>query len=114
MRCNKRPVALFAALTLPLALGACSEDAEPEGSEVLKVGFITKFPVDFYDIMVEAVEAYDAEHADVEVVFGQGKSGTDDEGVINTIENMIAQNVKAIGWTLSAEEIAEIDGITKG
>jgi aryl-alcohol dehydrogenase-like predicted oxidoreductase len=25
----------------------------------------------------------------------------------------VEQNVKAIGWTLSAEEIAEIDGITK-
>jgi len=26
----------------------------------------------------------------------------------------VEQNVKAIGWALSAEEIAEIDGITKG
>src|SRR6266404_3997076 len=26
----------------------------------------------------------------------------------------VEQNVKAIGWTLSAEELAEIDGITKG
>ena len=52
-----------------------------------------------YDIMVDAVKKYDAEHADVEVIFGQGKSGTDDEGVINTIENMIAQNVKAIAVT---------------
>jgi aryl-alcohol dehydrogenase-like predicted oxidoreductase len=26
----------------------------------------------------------------------------------------IEANVKAIDWTLSAEEIAEIDGITKG
>jgi simple sugar transport system substrate-binding protein len=88
-------------MTLPLALGACSDDAEPEaeGNEVLKVGFITKFPVDFYDIMVEAVKKYDADHADVEVMFGQGKSGTDDEGVINTIENMIAQDVKAIAVT---------------
>jgi len=25
----------------------------------------------------------------------------------------VEQNVKAIGWTLSAEEMAEIDGITK-
>jgi simple sugar transport system substrate-binding protein len=99
MRRNKRLVALLAALTLPLALAACSEDAEPEGNEVLKVGFITKFPVDFYDLMVEAVKTYDADQADVEVVFGQGKSGTDDEGVINTIENMIAQDVKAIAVT---------------
>jgi len=26
----------------------------------------------------------------------------------------VEQNVKAIIWTLSAEELAEIDGITKG
>ena len=26
----------------------------------------------------------------------------------------VEQNVKAIGWTLSAEEMAEIDRITKG
>ena len=26
----------------------------------------------------------------------------------------VEQNVKAITWTLSAEELAEIDGITKG
>jgi aryl-alcohol dehydrogenase-like predicted oxidoreductase len=26
----------------------------------------------------------------------------------------VEQNVKATGWALSAEELAEIDGITKG
>jgi aryl-alcohol dehydrogenase-like predicted oxidoreductase len=26
----------------------------------------------------------------------------------------VEQNVKAIDWTLSAEELAEIDGMTKG
>jgi simple sugar transport system substrate-binding protein len=90
-------------MALPLSIAACSSSAKPAGdsanNQVIKVGFITKFPVDFYDIMVDAVKKYDSEHADVEVVFGQGKSGTDDEGVINTIENMIAQNVKAIAVT---------------
>src|SRR3954463_15282649 len=93
------------AMTLTsLVLVSCSSGGESGkantgGAEKLKVGFITKFPVDFYDIMVDAVKKYDSAHADVEVVFGQGKSGTDDEGVINTIENMIAQNVKAIAVT---------------
>lgn len=87
-----------------LALVSCSSgedagNADSGGAETLKVGFITKFPVDFYDIMADAVKKYDAEHADVEVIFGQGKSGTDDEGEINTIENMIAKNVKAIAIT---------------
>src|SRR5918994_371240 len=100
MRRTKALIAVIAAAALPLALGACNSGAnEGTGTSVLKVGFITKFPVDFYDIMVDAVKKYDAEHADVEVIFGQGKSGTDDEGVINHIENMIAKEVKAIAIT---------------
>jgi ABC-type sugar transport system substrate-binding protein len=87
-----------------LLLASCSSgpdtgNAGTGGGETLKVGFITKFPVDFYDIMVDAVKKYDTEHADVEVIFGQGKSGTDDEGQINHIENMIAKGVKAIAIT---------------
>ena len=70
-----------------------------DAGKSLKIGFITKFPVDFYDTMVDAVKKYDAEHADVEVIYGQGKSGTDDEGEINTIEDMIAKNVQAIAIT---------------
>ena len=87
-----------------LVLASCSSDpdtgnVDTGGGETLKVGFITKFPVDFYDIMADAVKKYDTEHADVEVIYGQGKSGTDDEGEINHIENMIAKGVKAIAIT---------------
>ena len=74
---------------------------------VLKVGLITKFPVDFYDTMVDAVKKYDAEHADVEVVYGQGKSGTDDEGEIAIIENMIVQGVKAIAITPTSPNVQD-------
>ncbi|RSM65488.1 sugar ABC transporter substrate-binding protein [Actinoplanes sp. ATCC 53533] len=93
------------AMTLAsLVLASCSSNgdtgkADAGGGEPLKVGFITKFPVDFYDIMVDAVKKYDAAQADVEVIYGQGKSGTDDEGEINHIENMIAKGVKAIAIT---------------
>jgi simple sugar transport system substrate-binding protein len=92
------------AVLVTLALVSCSSgkgsgDADTGSGDTFKVGFITKFPVDFYDIMVDAVKKYDDQHADVEVIFGQGKSGTDDEGEINTIENMIAKNVKAIAIT---------------
>jgi ABC-type sugar transport system substrate-binding protein len=104
MQHKTRLVALITAIALPVSVAACSSDAKPaansgNNNQVIKVGFITKFPVDFYDIMVDAVKKYDSGNADVEVVFGQGKSGTDDEGVINTIENMMAQNVKAIAVT---------------
>lgn len=104
MQHGSRLIAIVAAVTLPLVSTACSSDDRDPGSgsgapETLKVGFITKFPVDFYDIMVDAVKKYDDEHADVEVLFGQGKSGTDDEGVINHVENMIAKGVGAIAVT---------------
>ena len=71
----------------------------------LKVGLITKFPVDFYDTMVDAAKKYDAEHPDVEVVYGQGKSGTDDEGEIAIIENMIVQGVDAIAITPTSPNV---------
>lgn len=95
------------ALALPLSASACNGDstASNGGSDVLKVGLITKFPVDFYDTMVDAVKKYDADHADVEVIYGQGKSGTDDEGVIAIIENMITQNVKAIAVTPTSPNV---------
>lgn len=99
------------ALTLVLAIAAtgCSDDADGGGSGSstgsVKVGLITKFPVDFYDTMVDAVKKYDSEHDDVEVVYGQGKSGTDDEGVIAIIENMITQQVKAIAVTPTSPNV---------
>ena len=71
----------------------------------VKIGFITKFPVDFYDIMVDAAKTWAADHADVEVVFAQGKSGTDDEGEIAAIESMITQGVNAIAITPTSPNV---------
>jgi ABC-type sugar transport system substrate-binding protein len=95
------------ALAVPLSLSACNKDSSTPNtnSSVLKVGLITKFPVDFYDTMVDAVKKYDADHPDVEVVYGQGKSGTDDEGEIAIIENMIVQGVKAIAITPTSPNV---------
>jgi ABC-type sugar transport system substrate-binding protein len=95
--------ALVVAVTI--AAAGCGADDPAAGSDTIKVGFITKFPVDFYDTMVDAVKKYDKDHADVEVVFGQGKSGTDDEGVIAIIENMITQDVKAIAVTPTSPNV---------
>jgi simple sugar transport system substrate-binding protein len=102
---------LVPALTMVVAIAAAgcdsgdSDNGGGSGSETIKVGFITKFPVDFYDTMVDAVKKYDSEHKDVEVVFGQGKSGTDDEGEIAIIENMITQQVKAIAITPTSPNV---------
>lgn len=109
MRRVPKPAILALTLALPLSLIACNDDSSTSngGSEVLKVGLITKFPVDFYDTMVDAVKKYDAEHTDVEVIYGQGKSGTDDEGVTAIIENMITQNVKAIAVTPTSPNVKD-------
>ncbi|MDP4501888.1 sugar ABC transporter substrate-binding protein [Nonomuraea turcica] len=74
----------------------------------MKVGFITKFPVDFYDTMVDAVKTWNRDHPDVEVLFGQGKSGTDDEGETAQIESMLAKGVKAIAITPTSPNLQNV------
>ena len=100
---------LATATALMISSAACNSGGNNtgtgQGSGVIKVGLITKFPVDFYDTMVDAVKKYDAEHPDVEVIYGQGKSGTDDEGEIAIIENMIVQGVKAIAITPTSPNV---------
>jgi simple sugar transport system substrate-binding protein len=106
MRRSSITALLAVALVVPLA--GCGDDGTDPGSggsAPIKVGLITKFPVDFYDTMVDAVKQYDAAHSDVEVLFGQGKSGTDDEGEIAIIENMITQGVKAIAITPTSPNV---------
>ena len=73
-------------------------------AEKTKIGFITKFPVDFYDTMVDAAKKWAADKP-VDVVFAQGKSGTDDEGEIAAIESMITQGVKAIAITPTSPNV---------
>jgi len=92
---------------LALSTSACSAQTEekPTVSGPIKVGFITKFPGDFYDTMVDAVKQYDAEHDDVEVVFGQGRGGTDDESAIGFIESMTAQKVHVIAITPTSPNV---------
>src|SRR5688572_14093411 len=105
MKRSLKAAALAAAMLLPISLGACSSAEPTQNDSVLKVGLITKFPVDFFDIMVDAVKGYDAAHDDVEVIYGQGKSVTDDEGIIAIIENMIVQGVKAIAITPTSPNV---------
>ena len=88
------------ALVLLLLSGACAGGTDhPAPVGPVKIGFITKFPGDFYGKMVAAVKKYDAEHSDVEVVFGQGRTGTDDESAIRFIDSMVAAKVDAIAIT---------------
>ena len=73
----------------------------------MKIGFITKFPVDFYDTMVDAAKDWNKDHPEVELIFAQGASGTDDEGEIAAIESMVTQGVKAIAITPTSPNVQD-------
>ena len=107
---TNRILAAAAAATIALSLAACAAPADPGGGggddDVLTIGFITKFPVDFYDIMVDAAKEWDANEPGAEVVFAQGESGTDDEGEIAAIQSMITQGVDAIAITPTSPAVA--------
>ncbi len=73
----------------------------------MTIGFITKFPVDFYDIMVDAARTWAEDHPEVSLVFAQGASATDDEGEINAIESMVTQGVDAIAITPTSPNVQD-------
>ena len=97
------PVATEAA---PAPTDAAAPDTAASGG-TSKIGFITKFPVDFYDTMVDAAKAWNADHPDIEMIFAQGSSGTDDEGEIAAIESMVTQGVKAIVITPTSPNVQD-------
>jgi ABC-type sugar transport system substrate-binding protein len=119
----RRTIALLLGVTL--LVGACSSGASPKPSvasappavsaspaasesaaaESIKLGLITKFPVDFFFIIEDAVKEWDVAHDDVEVVMGQGKAGNDHEGQIALIESFVAQGVKGIAVTPTGVEV---------
>ena len=107
----KKKHLLVAAITASLALSmsACAPASTPSGGDddVLTIGFITKFPVDFYDIMVDAAKEWDANEPGAEVVFAQGKSGTDDEGEIAAIQSFITQGVDAIAIAPTSPNVTD-------
>jgi simple sugar transport system substrate-binding protein len=118
MQRKNRIAPLMLCVTLAMAAVACGDDdsstdtgggdAGGSGSEEsVKIGFITKFPVDFYDTMVDAAKTWNEDHPEVEVIFAQGESGTDDEGEINAIESMITQDVDAIVITPTSPNVQD-------
>jgi ABC-type sugar transport system substrate-binding protein len=102
-------LAAATAAALMLSMTACSTPATPAGGgdKVLTIGLITKFPVDFYDTMVDAAKAWDSNEAGAKVVYAQGKSGTDDEGEIAAIESFITQQVDAIAITPTSPNVTD-------
>lgn len=102
------PASVAPAASAPSAAAPSAEasgGASSSAAGKVKIGFITKFPVDFYDIMVDSAKQWASQHPDVETVFAQGKSGTDDEGEIAAIESMVTQGVNAIAITPTSPNV---------
>jgi ABC-type sugar transport system substrate-binding protein len=100
----------WAALTMGVAMAVAptaslAQSDDPAGDEVVKLGFITKFPVDFFFTLENAAKAWDEAHPEAEVLFAQGQSATDDAGVTNAIEDLVAQGVSGIAITPTSEAV---------
>jgi ABC-type sugar transport system substrate-binding protein len=102
-----------AAASMTLMLTACGNSSSTDttsgdgGGDSVTIGFITKFPVDFYDTMVDAAKQWDTKEAGAEVIYAQGKSGTDDEGEIAAIQSMVTQGVDAIVITPTSPNVQD-------
>jgi simple sugar transport system substrate-binding protein len=57
--------------------------------------------------MVDAAKTWNEDNPEVELIFAQGESGTDDEGEINAIESMITQDVDAIVITPTSPNVQD-------
>jgi ABC-type sugar transport system substrate-binding protein len=102
--CAAVVVAALAAVTV---VGTTTASAEPaKKQETIKLGFITKFPVDFYFTLVNAAKKWDKATPGAEVIYASGKSGTDDAGEIAAIQNMVAQGVKGIAITPTSPAVS--------
>jgi simple sugar transport system substrate-binding protein len=89
-------------LTVATVAGAASVTATAKPSSTqgtVKLGFITKFPVDFYFTLVGGAKGWQKAHTNVSVSYAQGKSATDDAGEIAAIQDMVAKGVKGIAIT---------------
>ncbi len=88
----------FAMVTAPA--GVLAQSSEPDApADAVKLGFVTKFPVDFFFTLENAAKAWDEAHPEAEVLFAQGQSATDDAGQIAAIEDLLAQGVQGIAVT---------------
>jgi len=98
---------VVAMLTAVTVVGTTTASAKPaKQQETIKLGFITKFPVDFYFTLVNAAKKWDKATPGATVIYASGKSGTDDAGEIAAIQNMVAQGVKGIAITPTSPAVS--------
>jgi ABC-type sugar transport system substrate-binding protein len=82
-----------------------ASSAAPTSAETIKIGLITKFPVDFFFTIEDAAKEWAKGHPEVELITGQGKAGNDHEGQIAIIESMVAQGVQGIAVTPTGPQV---------
>jgi ribose transport system substrate-binding protein len=114
---NRRVLATALAVVACLGVAACGDDDDSAaaggqnsastggGDSPVKLGVITKFPVDFFFEIENAAKEWDKSQPGYEVVFGRGKAATDDEGVIQQIESMVSKGVKGIAITPTSDAV---------
>jgi ribose transport system substrate-binding protein len=90
----KKYLTLLGGLALSAALVGPSHAADK-----IKLGMITKFPVEFFFTLEKGAKEAASKDGNIELVTGQGASGTDIEGQIALIESMMSQGVKGIAIT---------------
>jgi simple sugar transport system substrate-binding protein len=104
---SKGRLAAGTALVLVLAtVAAAAASARPAQTQAsIKLGFITKFPVDFFFTLQNGAKTWNKSHKNVTIMFAQGKSATDDAGEIAAIQNMLASGVKGIAITPTSQAV---------
>ena len=90
-------VVIMASAAAVASVTASARPVQAQGS--VKLGFITKFPVDFYFTLVGGAKSWQKSHKNVTVMYAQGKAATDDAGEIAAIQDMVAAGVKGIAIT---------------
>lgn len=94
--------------------GAAAKPSASEKAAPIKLGFVTKFPVDFFFTLQNAAKKWDKAHPDAVVLFAQGKSATDDAGEIAAIQDLVAKGVKGIAITPTSPAVSkELDKAVK-
>ena len=92
-------VLLLAAALVASTATAGSGPTHATAAKKIKIGLITKFPVDYFFTVVNAAKKYVKTQPGVTAIYASGKSGTDDAGEIAAIQNMVASHVNGIAIT---------------
>jgi simple sugar transport system substrate-binding protein len=108
---NKRTLAAGLGVLALLASGCGDDDdsgsgSDSDGDSAVKVAFVTKFPVAFFEAMSDAAKAYESAHDDeVDIEYFECKTPTDVACQTAQIEDAVVQGFEAIVITPMGPEV---------